>query len=152
MTTQQNAMHLSLRASDLQASTEFYAALLGIQPAKQRPGYAKFELLDPPLVLSLQQSSGLRPGGGLSHLGIRLPSGAALQAARERVRGAGLEIRLEEEAVDCCFARQDKFWIQDPDGHAWEFYVFLQDVETPQDPPAAGNCCAADMACSAELC
>jgi len=151
-TTQTNAMHVSLQASDLKTSSEFYAALLGARPAKERPGYAKFELADPPLVLSLMQSSEVRPGGSLSHLGIRLPSGSELEAMRERVRLAGLKIRLEEEGVDCCFARQDKFWVQDPDGNAWEFYVFLGDVESAPRDAQAGSCCAAELACSEELC
>ncbi len=45
--------HTSLNVTDLAWAIDFYRLRLGCEPAKQRRDYAKFELVEPPLVLSL---------------------------------------------------------------------------------------------------
>src|SRR5262245_43669462 len=119
--------HLSLNVTDLNRSVAFYRILFGMEPAKLRDDYAKFELDDPPLVLSLEPTP--RPvGGPLNHLGFRLLAAAALVAMQERLERAG--IRSErEEGVECCYARQTKFWVQDPDHTLWEMYTLEADIE-----------------------
>ena len=44
-----------------------------------------------------------------------------------------------EEGVECCYARQTKFWITDPDGALWEIYVFHEDIDDHGEaaPPRA---------------
>ncbi len=146
-------MHLSLHVRDLQASLAFYRTLFGQSVSKERSAYAKFELEEPALVFTLMEGGqGAPPAGALSHLGLRLPDRGALESERKRVRAAGLPIHLEEEGVECCYARQDKFWVRDPDGHAWEFYVFLADSESQPGPKAEASCCGPDLACSEGLC
>src|SRR5262245_5570352 len=119
--------HASLNVSELDRSVAFYRTLFGIEPAKVRPDYAKFELAEPPLVLSLIPR---RPGGneGLNHAGLRVRKSEELVEIQRRLEAAG--IRTErEEGVECCYARQTKFWVSDPDRSLWEIYVFHEDVE-----------------------
>ena len=119
--------HLSLNVSDLRRSVEFYRVLFGTAPAKLRGDYAKFELDDPPLVLSLEPTA--RPTGGpLNHLGFRLADSASLVAMQERLEQAGIRSQ-REEGVECCYARQTKFWVTDPDRTLWEIYTFEGDIE-----------------------
>lgn len=119
--------HLSLNVANLERSIAFYRVLFGREPAKCRPDYAKFELDDPPLVLSLEPTP--RGGvGALNHLGFRMPDSAALVAVQMRLEQAGLHTQ-REEGVECCYARQTKFWITDPDQTLWEVYTLDEDID-----------------------
>jgi len=119
--------HLSLNISSLERSIEFYRTLFNKEPAKQRADYAKFELDDPPLVLSLEPTP-RSAGGPLNHLGFRMPDAGALVAMQERLERAG--IRSErEEGVECCYAKQTKFWVTDPDNTLWEIYTLEEDID-----------------------
>jgi catechol 2,3-dioxygenase-like lactoylglutathione lyase family enzyme len=119
--------HLSLNVSDLARSLAFYRTLFGVEPAKQRADYAKFELDDPPVVLSLEPTP-RATGGPLNHLGFRMPDAASLVAMQERLERAGIRAQ-REEGVECCYARQTKFWVHDPDQTLWEIYTFEGDIE-----------------------
>ncbi|HVX12290.1 MAG TPA: ArsI/CadI family heavy metal resistance metalloenzyme [Pirellulales bacterium] len=119
--------HLSLNVNDLERSVRFLQALLGAPPAKRRHDYAKFEIDDPPLVLSLEPH-GFSGRGALNHVGFRMPDSAALVAAQRRLETAGISTQ-REEGVECCYARQTKFWATDPDGTLWEVYVFEGDID-----------------------
>jgi hypothetical protein len=103
-----------------------------VAPAKVRPGYAKFELTDPPVILSL--NVGGEPGT-LSHLGIRYPGTGEVSSELVRSKGEGLDT-IQQEGVTCCYAKADKFWVVDADKIAWEMYTLLADVEaeTADDP------------------
>jgi catechol 2,3-dioxygenase-like lactoylglutathione lyase family enzyme len=119
--------HLSLNVSELARSIDFYRILFGTEPAKRRADYAKFELADPPLVLSLEPMP--RPvGGPLNHLGFRMPDSAALVAMQVRLEQAGIRSQ-REEGVECCYARQTKFWVTDPDKTLWEIYTLEEDLD-----------------------
>jgi catechol 2,3-dioxygenase-like lactoylglutathione lyase family enzyme len=119
--------HLSLNVSDLGRSATFYRTLFGIEPAKLRADYAKFELDDPPLVLSLEPTP-RGNAGPLNHLGFRMPDAAALVAMQERLERAGIPSQ-REEGVQCCYALQTKFWVHDPDGTLWEVYTLDGDID-----------------------
>ena len=119
--------HISLNVADLAASVRFFRTLLGVEPAKVRPDYAKFEPEEPPLVLSLEPAKAVNAGGALNHLGFRMPDAKALVAVQERLERAGLRTK-REEGVECCYARQTKFWAHDPDGNLWEVYTFDGDI------------------------
>jgi catechol 2,3-dioxygenase-like lactoylglutathione lyase family enzyme len=110
---------------DLDAAVQQYRRILGIEPAKVRPGYAKFELADPPVIFSLVV--GGEPGK-VSHLGIRYPGTGEVATEMARTKREKLEM-LEEKGVTCCYARADKFWVRDADGMPWEMYTLLADVE-----------------------
>jgi catechol 2,3-dioxygenase-like lactoylglutathione lyase family enzyme len=117
--------HSSLNVTDLSRSIAFYRVLLGVEPAKVREDYAKFELEEPPLVLSLIPG---RPGGNVNHAGLRVRSTEELIEAQRRLETAGI-VTQREDGVECCYARQTKFWVSDPDRMLWEIYVFHEDID-----------------------
>ena len=117
--------HLSLNVADVEKSIAFYRAMLGIDPAKVRSDYAKFDVENPPLNLTLNQVA-VSSKGTLSHLGIQLASSEDVLSVRERWEAAGLDPR-DEMQVNCCYAVQDKTWVLDPDGNEWEAFVVLED-------------------------
>jgi catechol 2,3-dioxygenase-like lactoylglutathione lyase family enzyme len=119
--------HASLNVSDLNRSVAFYRVLLGSEPAKTRPDYAKFELAEPPLVLSLIPGHPAA-GGQLNHVGLRVRSADELVEIQRRLEAAGLRTE-REEGVECCYALQTKFWVTDPDRALWEIYVFHEDID-----------------------
>src|SRR5262245_16557594 len=119
--------HLSLNVGDLERAVAFYRVLFDREPAKCYADYAKFELDDPPLVLSLEPMA--RPAGGpLNHLGFRMADSAALVVVQRRLEEAGIACR-RQEGVECCYARQTKFWVADPDQTLWEIYTLDEDID-----------------------
>ncbi|MGF1512040.1 MAG: ArsI/CadI family heavy metal resistance metalloenzyme [Myxococcota bacterium] len=144
-------VHIGLTVADMEASIAFYRALLQVEPAKVRPGYAKFESSAPHLNLALNEGQPTSPGTH-SHFGIELPSTEAVNAAQQRLQEAGLLTRAESQ-VTCCHAVQDKVWVTDPDRNAWEFFV-VTDADAgfahpvPGDVPAQ----APEPACCAPAC
>jgi len=119
--------HMSLNVSDLARSVRFFKALFGTDPAKLRGDYAKFELSDPPLVISLEPHAP-HGNGWVNHVGFRFSSSATLVAAQRRLELADIATQ-REEGVECCYARQTKFWVRDPDGLLWEFYTLDEDID-----------------------
>ncbi len=123
-------VHISLAVSGVDRSTQFYQAVFDAEPTKTRPGYARFEVAEPPLNLSIIQSSEAKgPADATSHFGIQVKSTAAVEDIRRRLESAGLATRIED-SVNCCHAVQDKIWVVDPDGHRWEVFVVLDDAPT----------------------
>lgn len=117
--------HISLNITNLERSVNFYKILFNMEPAKLRKDYAKFEPSEPPLVLSLEPNA--KAGAGtLNHLGIRLGDSRQLVAMQERLEKAGIRSQ-REEGVECCYARQTKFWVHDPDNTLWELYTLDDD-------------------------
>jgi catechol 2,3-dioxygenase-like lactoylglutathione lyase family enzyme len=119
--------HLSLNVSDIDRAVAFYSTAFGAEPAKRRADYAKFELDVPPLVLSLEPAAP-RSGGAFNHAGFRFRNSQELVALQRRLEEAGVST-IREDGVECCYAKQTKFWLQDPDGNLWEFYVLESDIE-----------------------
>jgi len=120
-----NTFHVAVYVQNIPQAVEQYRKLLGIEPAKVRHDYAKFELADPPVIFSL--NVGGEPGT-LSHLGIRY--GDTGQVATEMVRVKQTDVPLLQQGeTTCCYAKADKFWIRDADGIPWEMYALLADVE-----------------------
>lgn len=130
--------HLALNVRDVGRSIGFYRKMLGIEPSKVRAGYAKFDVQNPPLNLTLNQHS-FGEQGALSHLGLQVSSTGDVLAVRERWAEAGLVTR-DEMQTNCCYAVQDKTWVHDPDGNEWEVFVVLED-DLPQ-ASGGGSCCA----------
>lgn len=138
-------VQLALNVSDIDEAIEFYSKLFGIGPAKVRAGYANFAVADPPLKLVLIEDTGKAPGS-LNHLGVEVETTDEVAAAKERLAEVGLATAVEDE-VACCYALQDKVWVDGPGGEAWEIYTVLADVEMPAGQlraaePSGAACCA----------
>jgi catechol 2,3-dioxygenase-like lactoylglutathione lyase family enzyme len=161
-----NTFHVAISVKNLESAVAHYTKMFGIAPAKVKPDYAKFELADPPAIISL--NLGGEPGT-VSHVGIRYGETEAGTSALARTKSEGIPVR-EQVGTTCCYAKADKFWVYDTDGLEWEMYTLLEDaevhsiVETPKDvccsptvaeesnaqPQAASRCCAPAMTVPAE--
>ena len=132
--------HLALNVTDVESSIEFYKKMLGIEPTKVRTGYAKFDVQNPPLNLTLNQNA-FTGGGALSHLGIQVATTEDVIAMKTRWEEQSLTAR-EEMQTSCCYALQDKAWVSDPDSNEWEVFVVLED-NLPEGTPKSDNaaCC-----------
>jgi len=136
--------HIALNVASVGASVEFYKRLFGIEPLKVRPGYAKFDVQNPPLNLSLNE--GLHPGtGALSHMGLQVATTEDVNAIRNRWESEGLRPR-DEMQTSCCYALQDKAWVRDPDGNEWEVFTVLANVEQSDN-----SCCQGQQTSSKNL-
>ena len=144
-------IQLALNVDDLEASIAFYSHLFDTEPAKTKPGYANFAVAEPPLKLVLIENPG--QGGSLNHLGVEVTDTATVEAEQARLAERQLAV-LEERDTTCCYARQDKFWVQGaPDGERWEVYTKLEDSETFGGAPAgADSCCGAPVDEQATCC
>lgn len=136
-------VHVSLNVSDVARSIDFYRRMFGSEPVRVRPGYAKFDIADPPINLALNEVEAptartSHHDGALSHLGIQVESTDDVLKTRLRWIESGLLTRDEME-TECCYARQDKTWVNDPDGNEWEVFVVLG--ESDKMTTAEGTCC-----------
>jgi catechol 2,3-dioxygenase-like lactoylglutathione lyase family enzyme len=140
-------VQLALNVADIDAAVEFYTKLFATGPAKRRPGYANFAIADPPLKLVLIESVGHTPGT-LNHLGIEVGSIDEVTAAQARLTESELATDVEHQVV-CCYALQDKVWVDGPGGEPWEIYTVLADADAaggiyrPENASAAPlhHCC-----------
>jgi catechol 2,3-dioxygenase-like lactoylglutathione lyase family enzyme len=143
-------IQLALNVSDIDAAVEFYAKLFKAEPAKRRPGYANFAIAEPPLKLVLIENADARgegPGGALNHVGVEVESIDAVSAATRQLTDAGLDT-LEQHATTCCYAVQDKVWVNDPDGAPWEVYTVLADAPADSGLSGDGTCCTPEGGCA----
>ena len=138
-------VQLALNVSNLEEAISFYSKLFAIEPAKVRPGYANFAVAEPPLKLVLIEDD-TQPGGSLNHLGVEVASTEEVTAAQVRLAAAGMATAVEDQ-VGCCYAVQDKVWVDGPDGEPWEVYTVLADTEMAHGElrtadPSGASCCA----------
>ncbi len=129
--------HISLNVSDVEKSIEFYTKMLGVEPVKIKTDYAKFDVADPPLNLTMNRKQ-FEEGGSLSHLGLQVSSTEDVEAVSKRWQENGL-LTLEELNTECCYALQDKVWASDPDGNSWEVFTVLEDIESKNNE--SSSCC-----------
>lgn len=135
-------LQLALNVDDLEESIAFYSTLFGTGPAKTKPGYANFAVAEPPLKLVLIENPG--QGGSLNHLGVEVEDSARVDAEHLRLGEAGVAATEEREST-CCYAKQDKFWVENaPDGERWEIYTVLEHSETFSAQAADGSTCCGD--------
>lgn len=141
-------VHVALNTPKLEESVAFYRAFFGIEPCKHKPGYAKFDVAEPPLNLTLNEGP-VKEQGALSHLGIQVASSEAVTRAAARLKAVGLLTR-DERDTDCCYALQDKVWVEDPSGYSWEvFVVKVGDTRpdlTAASPRGTGSGCCVPRA------
>jgi catechol 2,3-dioxygenase-like lactoylglutathione lyase family enzyme len=118
-------VQLALNVPDIDEAVAFYSKLFATEPNKRKPGYANFAIADPPLKLVLFEKAGAE--ARLNHLGVEVPSSDEVWAHQQRLNDTG--VGAVEESGTCCFAKQDKVWVDGPDG-AWEIYAVLEDSDT----------------------
>ncbi|HEY9634125.1 MAG TPA: ArsI/CadI family heavy metal resistance metalloenzyme [Coleofasciculaceae cyanobacterium] len=124
--------HVALNASNIEKSVAFYQAMFGVAPVKHKTDYAKFDIANPPLNLTLNLAENVQQGGALAHLGVQVESSNDVQAAINRFKEAGLAL-FEEKDTNCCYALQDKVWVTDPDGNQWEVFVVKVGDTAPEE-------------------
>ena len=137
-TVQALKAHIAIHVRNVQRSIEFYRKLFGIEPSKVRKGYAKFDVANPALNFTLNEVP-FGERGALSHLGIQVASSGDVVSVRDRWIRQGL-ITRDEMRTECCYALQDKAWVQDPDGNEWEVFAVLQD-NLPESQSREAACC-----------
>jgi len=138
-------LQLALNVPDIDQAVAFYTKLFATEPNKRKPGYANFAIADPPLKLVLFENAA--GGSRLNHLGVEVLSTDDVAAHQARLTGEG--VATVEENGTCCFAKQDKVWVDGPDG-AWEIYAVLADSEAfgqsqPQADTGPAVCCSSDV-------
>jgi catechol 2,3-dioxygenase-like lactoylglutathione lyase family enzyme len=149
-------IHMGLAVENLERSVAFYRTLFGQEPTKTRPGYAKFEVAQPPVNLALNEVGGdTGPNNPVAHFGIQVKSTQAVQEVADRLKQAGLETAVEDN-VTCCYAVQNKVWANDPDGNKWEVYVVLDNDASQHHSSSAccadrPDCCEDKTACCTAL-
>ena len=137
-------VQLAINVGDLDSAISFYSKLFATEPAKVRPGYANFAIDEPPLKLVLMEKPEARGSGtvgALNHLGVEVESTDLVAAAANRLAAANLDTIVEDE-TECCYAVQDKVWVNDPDDVPWEVYTVIADA-----PAAVGTGCATGNCC-----
>jgi catechol 2,3-dioxygenase-like lactoylglutathione lyase family enzyme len=120
-------IHVALNTNRFEESVAFYSKLFNSEPAKLRQDWAKFDLRDPALNLTLNRSAKTVHHGDINHLGIEVEDSETVAVMDQRLLELGLTTRPEDD-VTCCYARQDKTWVQDPNGNSWEFFYVKADV------------------------
>ena len=117
-------VQLALNVTELDSAIDFYTQMFRTEPHKVRPGYANFEVEDPPLKLVLiENASASAP---LNHLGVEVDTSSEVHAETQRFGNIGLDMEIEDGVV-CCHAEQDKVWVSDPSGTRWEVYTITDD-------------------------
>src|SRR3984885_12778296 len=138
-------VQLALNVANIEEAIAFYTKLFATEPAKVRPGYANFAVVDPPLKLVLIEDATQTPGS-LNHLGVEVETAEDVTAAQTRLAAANLATAVEEN-TSCCYAVQDKVWVDGPGGEPWEIYTVLADTEMPagrlrSTAPGETPCCS----------
>jgi hypothetical protein len=142
---------LALNVPNIDDAVVFYSKLFATEPSKRKPGYANFTIADPPLKLVLFEKAGAR----LNHLGVEVADSDEVWTHQQRLADEGVD--SIEESGTCCFAKQDKVWVDGPDG-SWEIYTVLADSDTfgqssiKVDDQGDSLCCASVPEAEARCC
>jgi len=148
-------LQLAINVSNLDTAVDFYSKMFDTPPAKRKPGYANYEIAEPPLKLVLIENG--EGGGTLNHLGVETTSAREVTDAEARLGDAGLNPTGIEDTT-CCYAEKTETWVFDPDGARWEWYVKTADAEqfansvrtaapaqvccdSTDEQPAQASCC-----------
>ena len=147
-------VQLAINVPDIDEAVIFYSKLFATEPHKRKPGYANFAIANPPLKLVLFEKPGA--DSRLNHVGIEVGSSDEVWEHQHRLAADGVD--SIEESGTCCFAKQDKVWVDAPGGEAWEIYTVLSDVEMPAgqlrtvEPDGDAMCCASAPESAARCC
>lgn len=138
-------IQLALNVTNVDDAVEFYSKLFATPVAKRKPGYANFEIAEPPLKLVLIEGA---EGGTLNHLGVETMNPGDVTAAESRLAAEGLETTGVGDTT-CCYATKTETWVTDPDGAMWEWYVKTGDADQMANTvlsDGSASCCAPSAA------
>ena len=137
--------HVHVAVNDITANVRFYSQMFGAEPSVLKPDYAKWMLEDPRINFAISTRAGRATG--INHLGLQVDSDDELRGMRSQLAAADAAL-VEENAVNCCYAKSDKYWVTDPQGIPWETWhslgsvsMFDDDVGTSTASPQASGCC-----------
>jgi hypothetical protein len=133
-----NRIQLALNVSNLDEAVDFYTKFFKTQPAKLRPGYANFAIDEPPLKLVLIENGG--EPGAINHLGVEVFSKDEVVESSKYLSEIGFTTDVEDETT-CCYAVQDKVWVDGPDNSRWEIYTVLSDASNASKLSGDQRCC-----------
>lgn len=111
-------MHVHVTVDNLKCSVSFYSALFATEPTVLKPDYAKWMLDNPLLNFAISTRGRV---AGLDHLGIQVETKTELEEVYARLRKAG-GVVVEQGQTNCCYAKSEKSWIEDPAGISWETF------------------------------
>jgi catechol-2,3-dioxygenase len=112
-------MHVHVAVDDLRSSIGFYSALFAAEPSVVKLDYAKWMLDDPRVNFAI---SARGRTAGLDHLGIQVENKDELNEVSARLHKASGEV-IEQGQTNCCYAKSEKSWIEDPAGISWEAFL-----------------------------
>ncbi|SKA74438.1 hypothetical protein SAMN02745130_01397 [Thiothrix eikelboomii] len=132
-------MHIHVSVDNLPESIQFYSALFASEPSVLKTDYAKWMLEDPRINFAISKRGAAL---GLNHLGFQVESAEELAAMNQRLQQLQAEVIAEMDTA-CCYAKSDKYWVNDPQGIAWETFHTLDSIPVfgSEALKAASNCC-----------
>jgi catechol 2,3-dioxygenase-like lactoylglutathione lyase family enzyme len=137
-------LHVHVSVDQLDQSIRFYSTMFGAAPTVVKPDYAKWMLDDPRVNFAISQRGRT---AGVNHLGIQVESADELNEMQARLVQLQTNV-LEQSNANCCYAKSDKYWVEDPSGIAWETYhtldtipVFGEHAEPAGEKAEADACC-----------
>lgn len=133
-------VQLALNVTDLEAAIAHYSTLFGTPPAKVKPGYANFAIAQPPLKLVLIENTEAEQGS-INHLGVEVETREEVVSELARLTAAGLGSVVENETT-CCYAVQDKFWVE---GGPTDFEIYTVLASAESMSAVDGGCCTSDL-------
>ena len=116
--------HVHVAVGNLEQSTRFYSAMFGMPPSVQKNDYAKWMLDDPRVNFAISERA---DSTGVNHLGFQAETEHELEEIHTRLQSADTAVTAEKGA-NCCYAKSDKYWVQDPSGIAWESFRSLDTI------------------------
>jgi catechol-2,3-dioxygenase len=114
-------LHVHVAVDHLQHSIGFYSALFATRPTVIKTDYAKWMLDDPRVNFAI---SARGRTAGLDHLGIQVEDKDELNDVYARLHKASGDV-IEQGQTNCCYARSEKSWIEDPSGISWETFLTM---------------------------
>lgn len=134
-------MHIHVGVKNLKESISFYSKMFATEPTIEKTDYAKWQLEDPKINFAISARGAAE---GLNHLGIQVEDAAELTDMKSRLDTLQADL-VEEEGTACCYAKSDKYWVNDPSGIPWETFHTLDSIpvfnESSDAVEAASACC-----------
>lgn len=123
-------LHVHVSVDNLADSIKFYSGMFASEPSVVKTDYAKWMLDDPRVNFAISQRGAEI---GLNHLGIQVESPVELSEMQCRLGALQPGVEKEED-VACCYAKSDKYWVNDPSGIAWETFHTLDSIPVFGEP------------------